>query len=626
MNSNALLDASHSPAPITLDGGQGTQLFSVASGGKLALNDLTLHDGAGSEGGAIDNNGSLTVTDSTLSGNVGMGGAINNNGTLMVSNSSFSDNSTPNDGVGGAIASLAFGSVTVTNSTFSGNSASGSYGLGGAIACCGTVSSGGPPSSGGSLTLTSSTFSGNSAAGGGSSIFLNVGTIELGADIFANSSSGSNCYLYGGTVDDAGYNVDTDGSCTSGKMGDTSANPSLGSLANNGGRTPTFALLAGSPAIGAIPAPAGLCPALDQRHYHRHASACDIGAFETGARPDYGDVPPAGPSLTNLFAGTHDSSSNYGNAVTASVARSGFALTIEGQNLGSSGTVSIDYSDGTSASASYAGSNGSVVSVAVPADIGANAGVDDISVTPLGSGTSNVLPLYVTPVATTISAFTGATTPNTASVNGTGAGTPWSISADDSGTGDSGDLDVAQYTTDPTGAPVGPPGAQDYFDVHLASGTVTQVTITDCTPNGGSIYWYNPALHIWQQPTHLANESSVNGCAQLIIDDNALDRPNVSDLRDAIFAGNDASPTYAPVTHFRAIHRGPKLVFTWRMANHSGVVGFNLYAGAHKLNARIVPVHTSPRYTVRTPWRHGKRGYTLQIVLRNGRHLTARTP
>ena len=49
------------------------------------------------DGGAIFNNGTLTVTDSTLSANQalganGFGGAIYNNGTLTVTNSTFSAN------------------------------------------------------------------------------------------------------------------------------------------------------------------------------------------------------------------------------------------------------------------------------------------------------------------------------------------------------------------------------------------------------------------------------------------------------------------------------------------------------------------------------------------------------
>lgn len=69
-------------------------------------------------------------------------------------------------------------------------------------------------------------------------------------------------------------------------------NPLLGPLANNGGPTPTHALLAGSPAIDA----AGGCPppATDQRGVARpQGSACDIGSFES-----QGVGPTATPTAT----------------------------------------------------------------------------------------------------------------------------------------------------------------------------------------------------------------------------------------------------------------------------------------------------------------------------------------
>ena len=54
------------------------------------------------------------------------------------------------------------------------------------------------------------------------------------------------------------------------------ANPQLGPLARNGGRTPTVALLAGSPAIGA--AGPGKAPTRDQRGVKR--TDPDLGAYE----------------------------------------------------------------------------------------------------------------------------------------------------------------------------------------------------------------------------------------------------------------------------------------------------------------------------------------------------------
>jgi hypothetical protein len=54
----------------------------------------------------------------------------------------------------------------------------------------------------------------------------------------------------------------------------------LGPLADNGGPTPTHALVPGSPAIDAAPVGPD-CPSEDQRGIARpQGAACDIGAFE----------------------------------------------------------------------------------------------------------------------------------------------------------------------------------------------------------------------------------------------------------------------------------------------------------------------------------------------------------
>ncbi len=106
-------------------------------------------------GGAIYSVGTLTITKSTFSGNSARaqcvlcgdsttqsaGGAIYGAGAVIVSDSTFSDNSVdcklcaPGQGTGGAIF-LQSGTLTVTNSLFTGNSADA---VGGAIGAGGTV-------------------------------------------------------------------------------------------------------------------------------------------------------------------------------------------------------------------------------------------------------------------------------------------------------------------------------------------------------------------------------------------------------------------------------------------------------------------------------------------------------
>jgi hypothetical protein len=77
----------------------------------------------------------------------------------------------------------------------------------------------------------------------------------------------------------AGHNVLTDATCAPTPTDQVVGSALLGALGDNGGATPTHALLSGSPAIDAPDA--ALCPATDQRGVARpQGPACDVGAFE----------------------------------------------------------------------------------------------------------------------------------------------------------------------------------------------------------------------------------------------------------------------------------------------------------------------------------------------------------
>jgi LPXTG-site transpeptidase (sortase) family protein len=154
-NNLTITGAGHS---ITVSGNHVTRVFNVIAQ-DITFDTLTIADGNVSDmgGGIFHADGrSLTVTNSTFSGNRvsnGEGGAIYNTGisSLTITDSTFSGNSAY--GNGGAIYNIS-GPQTVTNSTFSGNNSV--SGKGGGI-----FSIQGP------LTVTNSTFSVNSAALGG---------------------------------------------------------------------------------------------------------------------------------------------------------------------------------------------------------------------------------------------------------------------------------------------------------------------------------------------------------------------------------------------------------------------------------------------------------------------------
>ena len=178
--SNNLTITGPSAASLTIsgdsdnDGDGDVPILTVNFGAIFTLEMVTVSKGfRAGIGGGIYNVGTLTVANSTFSGNrstVG-GGGIYNGGTLTVTNSTFSGNSAGNQGGG----ILNDSTLTVTNSTFSGNNA---------------------PSGGGiinfrTLTVTNSTFSGNNApVGGGGGGILNYGALTVANSTFSNNSSG----------------------------------------------------------------------------------------------------------------------------------------------------------------------------------------------------------------------------------------------------------------------------------------------------------------------------------------------------------------------------------------------------------------------------------------------------
>ena len=302
LNQNVTIDGSGQS--VTISGGGSVQVFSVSSNANVTLNLLTIangnnpfipnsFDGSGGAGGGIENNGTLTVSNSTLSGNHAgqAGGGIYNNGTLSVTNSTFSGNSLdPTYGTYGGGIYDNVGTVNVSNSTFSGNSA---YAGGGGIA--GNV---------GTVNVSNSTFSGNSvhAGGGGDNI---AGTVHLVNTLLAaGNDGGGNCGV--GNITDNGGNLADDNSCgfTHGGciiiggcegIDTTFLDPYLGPLANNGGPTQTIKLLPGNPGIGM----AACLQATDQRGYLRPGTGkakCDSGAYESGA------VAPSSVSLAKWYS------------------------------------------------------------------------------------------------------------------------------------------------------------------------------------------------------------------------------------------------------------------------------------------------------------------------------------
>jgi hypothetical protein len=262
---------------ITLSGGGTVKLFHVTGGG-LTIDNMALvdgHDSASSTGAAaIDATADVMISGSTISGHhVTHGGcpAIIVSGALTITNSTISGNVNEAPASGFAVCGNNTSTITVQDSTFSGNT-------GGALDTSGTA------------MLTNVTIAGNSSTGGGNTGGIEIfeGSVTLVDTIVANNTGDvtGQCALVGaGAVTDGGNNLQFPGSDCGATI--PSQNPVLGPLANNGGPTQTMALLAGSPAVDA--GSNGTCLATDQRGQARTDGnsdgtvVCDIGAYEAPA-------------------------------------------------------------------------------------------------------------------------------------------------------------------------------------------------------------------------------------------------------------------------------------------------------------------------------------------------------
>jgi hypothetical protein len=266
------------------------RVFSVSEGVTAKLDGFAVTGGqtrGDRGGGGIVNSGTLTLTNSIVSGNTaGLGGGIFNlHGMATVVNSTVSGNTAD-----GGCGIHNFGTLTVTNSTVSGNSRASS---GRCSAICG-----GGIFSAGMLTLTNSTVSGNCLYGiinieGMATV---VNSTVSGEDIFAIVSvrglTLTNSLVVGAcdgakVIGTTGHNIESPGdTCGFDQTGDqvnvSEDDLKLGPLQNAGGPTMTHPLGVGSVAIDHIPAVD--CEVdKDQRGQPRPETGgtmCDVGSFE----------------------------------------------------------------------------------------------------------------------------------------------------------------------------------------------------------------------------------------------------------------------------------------------------------------------------------------------------------
>jgi len=286
---------------LTISGNHLFRVFTVNIGFIFGVQNLAIVNGnatgsnSAKNGGGFYNEGTLSITNSTLAGNTaGYGGAILNDGTLSITNSTLAGNSVSGSGVGvgGGIFSNNTGNATITNSTLSGNAAS--------------VSAGG---------------------------MYNSGTLRITNSLVVNSVGGD---LLGTAPIVNSHNI-------TGPFTFADASPAIPGA--HGGLSATLALPFGSPAIDS-----GVClPTYtdavtgtvvtvntDGRGIARpQGNGCDIGAFESTGFPlaHTGDAQSA--AVTTAFA------QPLTVTVTANdpgITTSGIAITFTAPAAGASGT------------------------------------------------------------------------------------------------------------------------------------------------------------------------------------------------------------------------------------------------------------------------------------------------
>ncbi len=299
-----------------VDGNASGTIFTIDLGKTVSISGMTLKNGSSGVGGAINSSGNTTLSKIKFTGNnSGAGGAIYIYDGLLTLKNSIVDGNTGGSG-SAAIWLDSAGELSVESSTVSNNNAQGLH-----------------LQSTKAATLTNVTVSGNSYEGIATTNGMNVdiqfstiannalygisnyGSVTIANSIVANSGNGTNCFN-GGTLTSGGYNIDDGTTCGFTATGDqSSTDPLLLPLSDNGGDTQTHGLPLNSPAVDA--GNNATCPATDQRGTARpvdgngdSTATCDIGAFEFVRQGI------TGVSISGNTSGFTNSSETFSAAVT----------------------------------------------------------------------------------------------------------------------------------------------------------------------------------------------------------------------------------------------------------------------------------------------------------------------
>ncbi len=345
----------------------------VFNSGTATLTECTIsgNETSGIAGG-VSNSGNLTLTDCNVSGNTAYRcGGVFNSGTASLTNLTISGNSSY---YGAGVSN--YGTVNLTACTITGN-----LGLGGGVA--NQYSYGYPDS--GMATLTDTIVVGNEGASASASDITGSGNVSGSFNLIGTGGSG-------GLTDGVDGNI----------VGTSLDDLGLASLGNYGGPTQTFALLPGSPALGAgalADYPGTTTPiTTDQRGEPLDVPNPDIGAFQsqgftlTLATGSTNQATAVGTAFANPLVATVTANNEvepvYGGILTLAAPASGPSAAL------SATTVSIGYNYNGVASVT-ATANSSAGSYIVTASIGGDTAPVDFALTnTTGSGNNGSLTTF----------------------------------------------------------------------------------------------------------------------------------------------------------------------------------------------------------------------------------------
>ncbi|MCY2950234.1 MAG: Ig-like domain-containing protein, partial [Planctomycetota bacterium] len=288
VDSSVLISGRDAPGlMIQPSAGNNIRFFNVSPFENLGLDALTLQGGnaVDGEGGAIFSDGgniyldSVTVRNNKASQVMAAGGAIRiNNGSLEIVNSTFFNNSVENATGSGNFTGEGGHILATTNLATSEHS----YG-----------------NSSPKFSIINSTFSNGSATGTSDGVaFITSSTtptkVEVTGSVFANSTGNDISFIQ---IDNSLFSVNfnnnfvtTSGGLLAG-LNFFTGDPMLGTLADNGGPTPTMEPLSGSPLIALNGIPPSNQP--DQRGIIR-GSKPTLGAFQVVQATNLSFTPTSG--------------------------------------------------------------------------------------------------------------------------------------------------------------------------------------------------------------------------------------------------------------------------------------------------------------------------------------------